>query len=455
MQVEKMGLPTAPLVTIAFKDLAKSNAASRGMPDERICFLPHPMTNKSDEEMYKVLEGNDPVTNKPLMPEIIAALTQPLTADEKKTGTISPDIGPRTYSGTQDELQRLYCDNNYTDFMPIILPTEEKVEAMLKGTSHKPDEVIGELSAARGAQPSWKFTVKHVAINAVMAGASPEHLPVILAISSTGQPSLFSSTSSFTRMVMLNGPISDQIKMNYAIGAMGPFAEANAVIGRAWTILSKNLGGCGVAGLTYLGTLGSNFNYNNLCIAETENRLPDGWKPFHVQKGFKPDESVVSIFSGWSLNNIAWFPATPYHELIKNWLTHFFSFGTGAATVMLDPTIAREAKEKGFNSKEELSDYWSKNTKTPAWLYWDQHRPELKQAQAGVEPYASYLKMGDADIPFQRFYRRGRFGAPPSPEEAANPKSSIEVIVLGGETNTYFAGGDFSYVTSASVDKWR
>ena len=75
MQVEKMGFPTAPLVTIAFVGLAKSNAASRGMPLERICFLPHPMTNKSDEEMYKVLEGNDPISNKPLMPEIIAALT--------------------------------------------------------------------------------------------------------------------------------------------------------------------------------------------------------------------------------------------------------------------------------------------------------------------------------------------------------------------------------------------
>jgi hypothetical protein len=61
--------------------------------------------------------------------------------------------------------------------------------------------------------------------------------------------------------------------------------------------------------------------------------------------------------------------------------------------------------------------------------------------------------MGDGEIPFQRFYRRGRFGGPPDPNP--NPKSSIEVIVLGGETNTYFAGGDFSYVTSASVDKWR
>jgi hypothetical protein len=445
-----MGLPTAPLVTIAFKDLAKSNAGSRGMPGLRTCFLPHPMTDKTDAEMYQVLLGNDPVTNKLLMPEIIDALTKPLTADEGKTGSVAPDIGPATYSDTEDNLQRMYLDNNMTDFMPIILPTEEKVEAMLKGTSHKPDEVIGTLSAARGAQPSWSFTVRHVAINAVMAGARPEYLPTILAIASTGQPALFSSTSSFSRMLLLNGPVSDQIKMNYGIGAMGPFAEPNAVIGRAWTILSKNLGGCGVPGLTYLGTLGSNLNYNNICIAETENKLPDGWKPFHVQKGFKPDDSVVSIFSGWSLNNVAWFPAMPYHELINNWLTHFFSFGTSAATLLLDPTVAREAKEKGFNSKEELSDYWSKNSKTPAWLYWDTHRPQLKQAQAGVEPYASYLKMGDADIPFQRFYRRGRFGGPPVP----NQKSSIEIIVLGGETNTYWAGGDFSYMTSASIDKW-
>src|ERR1700693_2821063 len=111
MQVEKMGCPPPPRATIAVVGLAKSNAASRGMPLERICFLPHPMTDKSDEEMYKVLEGNDPISNKPLMPEIIAALTAPLTAEEKKTGSISPDIGAPTYMGTQDELQRLYCDN--------------------------------------------------------------------------------------------------------------------------------------------------------------------------------------------------------------------------------------------------------------------------------------------------------------------------------------------------------
>jgi hypothetical protein len=444
-----MGFPTAPLVTIAFEGLAKSNAASRGMPLERICYLPHPMTNKTDEEMYAVLGGDDPVTNKPLMPEVIAALTQPLTAAEKKTGTISPDIGPPMYSDTADNLQRYYADNGLTDFMPIILPTEERVEAMLKGTSHKPDEIVGKMSAAQGAFPEWTYNVRQVAINAVMAGAQPEFLPVILAIASTGQPSLFSSTSSFARMLVVNGPVRDKIKMNYGIGAMGPFNDANATIGRAWTLLSKNLGACGMPGQTYMGSQGTSLNYNNICFAETEDKLPDGWKPVHVQHGFKPDESVVSIYSGWSLNNICFFGSMPIHDVIKNWLTHFFSTGNGSATLMLDPTVAADISRHGFGSKEAYTDYLTKNSKTPAWMYW-QNGNALKQAQAGVEPYASYLKLGeDVDIPVNRYVARAPYGAP-----EGGHRSAVEIIVLGGETNTYWFGGDFAYMTGASIDKW-
>ena len=98
-----MGLPTAPLVTIAFEGLAKSNAASRGMPGERICFLPHPMTNKTDAEMYQVLLGNDPVTNKPLMPEIIDALTKPLHGRREQDRLGSPGHRPGYLHGHAGE----------------------------------------------------------------------------------------------------------------------------------------------------------------------------------------------------------------------------------------------------------------------------------------------------------------------------------------------------------------
>ena len=177
------------MVTIAFKDLALTNAAKKGMPLERICFTPHPIWGKSEEEMYAYLEGNDPVRGIPLMKEVVDALTKPLTDDEKKTGTTTPSVGPPTYVDTADNLQRYYMDNGMTDFMPIILPTQEKVDAMLKGTSHHADEVVGQLTPARGAFPAWQFTVKQVAVNAVMAGAEPEYLPVILAIAASELPS--------------------------------------------------------------------------------------------------------------------------------------------------------------------------------------------------------------------------------------------------------------------------
>jgi hypothetical protein len=476
VEIEKLGFPTAPIVTVAFKDLAKSNAASRGMPYERICFTPHPLASKTDEQMYHVLEGSDPVTGKPLMKEIIDALTVPLTTEEKKTGTVSPDVGPRTYVDTAENLQRYYADNGLTDFLPIILPTGENVDAMLKGTSHHPDETVGKMSAALGAYPEWTFTVRQVAINAVMAGAQPQFLPVILAIASTGITSLFSSTGSFARMLVVNGPVRNEITMNSGIGALGPFNAANATIGRAWTLLSKNLGGAGVAGATYWGTQGNTSSYNNLCFPETEEKLPNGWQPLHVQKGFKPNESVVSVFSGWSMSDVCWFSLQPMHQVIQHWLTHFFSTEPGAATLLLDPIVANLVKDEGFATKDDFSEWLSKNSSTPAWLYWDLHSntDELKQAKAGVEPYASYLKVGDDDeIPVSRYVRTPRPKASTDSLQGnaagywnvwnesghglwgTAATSSVELVVLGGETNQYWSGGDFAYVTSASVDKWR
>ena len=102
---------------------------------------------------------------------------------------------------------------------------------------------------------------------------------------------------------MINGPVRNELGFNMGIGALGPFNEASAVIGRSWTFITKNLGGGGKRGTTYLGTMGTNFNYNNICFAEKEEVLPDGWKPFHVQKGFDQDESIVSVFNGWTLLN--------------------------------------------------------------------------------------------------------------------------------------------------------
>jgi hypothetical protein len=305
---------------------------------------------------------------------------------------------------------------------------------------------------------AWYYTVEMVAVNAVMAGAKPEYFPTILAIASKGLTSMFSSTSSFARMVVVNGPVVKEIGMNTGIGALGPVSRANSSIGRCWTLISKNLGGSGKPGETYLGSQGNQLNYNNICFPETEDGLPPGWKPLHVQKGFNKNESVVSLFSGWSLNDIAWYSPLPIHEVIRGWLEHFFSFGTTQVTLILDPIVAADVASKGYKSKEAFAQYLADNTGTPGWLYWSQNRNALKQAKSGVEPYATWLKQGEgAVVPASRY--KGRFRRSNSSFIASKdnnePTTSIEIVVTGGGTNTFWSGGDFGYAGSASVDQWR
>ena len=457
-------MPTAPVITVAFEDVVKGFAFDKGMPNQRFTFVPHPIANIPAPTCRGYLSGNDPVTGKPIVQEIIGALTGSLTDEEKKTGFIERPIPPRLIGpDTEEKLQHLFYANGWTDGLPIVLPTEERIAKMLKGTSRRPDEVVGKMQAS-SVREFWSYTVEKVAVNAVMAGAKPEHFPVILAIASTGIPSLMTSTTSFARMVVVNGPIRNKIGMNAGIGALGPFNEANAVIGRAWTFLSKNLGNAGSPGSVYMGSHGNNLNYNNLCFPEKEQSLPEGWKPFHVQKGFKPEESVVSVFSGHyliygdALNNSRCSPPLEqclYHELIRFMIQDFKSVGpyrTVKATLLLDPTAAKKIKEgEGFGTKEKLEQWFSENTFMPVWEYWVTYPKDFQAAKTGVEPLASWLKLpAETIIPIKKFN-------PPKPFEVPGRalKDPISVIVVGGETLPVWYVGNFDYITSASVDKWK
>jgi hypothetical protein len=428
------------MVTKAFKELAILNAAKRGMPHERICFTPHPVWGKTADELRVYVDGPDPVSGKPLMKEVVDGLTVPLSDDEKKTGMVSVSVGPPTFTDTADNLQDYYLNNGYTDFLPIILPTEEKVDAMLKGTSHHPDEVVGKMAA--GAYPAWSYTVKQVAASAVMSGARPEYFPIILAIASSGIASLFSSTNSFAFAMIVNGPIRDKLEMNYGIGALGPFAQANATLGRAWTLLSKNLGNGGIPGDTYLGSLGNNLNYNNVVIAENEEASP--WPPFHVQRGFKPEENVVSLFRGLGVvpGQVARGSSVNESPQFDYQMSDLFSTFTGffGALIIADPLVAVRLKEQGYDTKEKLIAWLYKNTTQTVKDYKGRNYSylfEYPQALQGREPFATWYKLPD-DAVIPHF---------PRPE-------SFNIVVTGGQTNAYPQAGNLSYGVSVSIDKW-
>ena len=427
-----MGIPAAPVVTIAFKDLAQTNCAKRGMPLQRISYTPHPVWGKTDEQMYAYLDGNDPVHNVPLMKEIVESLIRPVTAEESKTGTVTPPVGAPTFTDTADNLQQYFLDNGMTDTMPIIIPTQEKVDAMLKATSHKPDEVVGKMTPAQGAFPAWSFTVQQCAVNAVMAGALPEYFPTILAIASTGISALFSSTNSLVSAAVINGPIRDKLTMNYGIGAMGPFNQPNACIGRAWTLMSRNLDGGGICGETYMGSQGNVINYSNLIIPENEKDSP--WPPFHVQKGFKPEENVVSFFFGFCITQgqggkgLGVKPVPLYNVAMSANCSPFASlFG---ALFLLDPLVAHGLGDLGFKTKDSVTDWLQKNTTVTV-------KDVKSMLFSGLPrgPESANLKDDDVIPKWQK-------------------ADAFNLVVVGGQTNPYHQLANMSYRVSVSIDKW-
>jgi hypothetical protein len=223
------------------------------------------------------LKGDDLITGKPVIDQIIDGLTVPLNEEDKKEGLEERPIPRLIEPDTEEKLQRLFSENKWTDFLPIILPTEGRVAEMLKGTSHKPYEEVGAL---RSGYEACSFTAEKVAANAAMAGARPEYMPVILAMAVSGVPAIATSTQSFARMIVVNEPIRNEIGMNSGCGALSPFNQANSVIGRIATLMSINLGAGGVPGVTYWGSQGNPLNYTATSpLQKTRKLCPQAGNP--------------------------------------------------------------------------------------------------------------------------------------------------------------------------------
>lgn len=361
------------LVLHDFAEQEAEVAYNTGMPGIRIQYFRGPVWAKTKEQLKtQIVEGNNPITGRPVMQELVEKLTIPLTAEEKKTGELKRDSGPATYTGTPAELQKLFLEKRYTDFLPVILPTEELVNEMLQATSHDPDEQLGKMNPGSEAGETWTYTVKVAAINAVMAGAKPEYFPVILAIGSTGMSAVNVSDNGFAAGAVINGNIRDEIGLNYDVGAVGPYAHANTTIGRAWSLLSINGGNCGKVGTTYMGTVGNTANAINIIIAENEEKSP--FEPFSVRRGkaggfggqppagYKKGDNIVTLLTGWGILSAAnwkvnrWGPDMNYPQIIKD-IYDQQSPGLFGTFVVLSPPIADFVRDAGYDTVEKLTDF--------------------------------------------------------------------------------------------------
>jgi hypothetical protein len=429
-----MGIPTVGVHTHVFARLVRATALSLGMPRLRQAYVPQPVVDRSPADLRAYIEGNDPVSGRPFMQEVIDGLTRPLDESDLQGQSFERSTPRLLEPDTEDNLQRLFEENHWTDYLPITLPTEARVEAMLKGTSHPPDEVVGRLRPA-ALREFWEFTVEQVAVNAVMAGARPGYLPVILALASSGVSARSSSTNSFATISVINGPIRHEMDMNSGIGVMGPYNHANATMGRAYSLASQNLQGGSVPGESYMGSLGNWYAYT-AALPEAEERSP--WQPLHVQQGFKPTDSVATVFFGGWYTNLVYGPRATWQEKMRHCLASVEQYSP--PLLVMDPIAARGFVELGFDTKEKLIEWCAENGRLTAREYWDNQwiqylmRP---RAVAGVEPFAA------------------RFKAPPEELIRVFEPADIHIVVAGGETQGTWKMISGALRGTVSIDKWR
>jgi hypothetical protein len=431
------GVPTVAVHTDKFVKVVQSVTRMGGLPQAPVVFVPQPVMGKSAEELRAYVEGNDPHTGKPVMLEIVNALTQGLAASQAGEELYARTTPRLEEPDTEENLLALFERNLWTDHLPIVLPTEERVAAMLAGTSRRPDEVVGRMQPTpnRGL---WEYTVEKVAVNAVMAGAKPEYFPIILALAATGITARGSTSSSASVMTVVNGPIRHEIGMNSGIGAMGPYNHANATIGRAYSLLSQNLQGGSVPNETFMGSIGNNYTYNGITFAENEERSP--WEPLHVQKGFDKNTSAVTVFHGCRSTTFGLgLRKEHWREHVKDML-----LGTDAITapvLVLDPITARQFIDRGgFDTKAKLIRWLHETAEMPAGRYWDLQLVQnyiYTRATFGESPKAKYLNL-PADAPVRMFEEK-----------------DINVVVTGGEANGYWQMMGAHHKATVSVDEWR
>ncbi|MFC2014549.1 hypothetical protein ACFLUP_00985 [Chloroflexota bacterium] len=397
VELEKAGIPT---VIIDFDDqteFLKGEGLALGVPKLRYIHASRTMRGPADVDRFV----------EPLLEE----LTRPLTEEEKESGRWEPPQPRIIFEGDLAEAQTFYQQTEripgilnspnaiYSDGLPVIVPTEERVKEMLSGTSHKPDEVIthqtdlpyaarseaigGEAAKKKGDPVEYMpmrktATVEQVAVNAVMAGCKPADMPVVLAIA---EASAGTGDGRDGASFVVSGPIAKEIDMNFGFGLFGPGNPANRTLGRVSKLMWRNLGGA-VPSVTVT----SNWHgANMLCYAEYVDGLPKEWIGLNEEYGYKKDESIIMMTGGGSGGLGQMFMPGVYRALQKdghgaiarfldvkgtpgphNWLEYLvqglWSNREGGITLVMVPEMAQHLVDIGFKSKESICEWiWKKS----------------------------------------------------------------------------------------------
>ncbi len=361
---EYIGIPAVTIAAPAFVKQVYSTAVNNGVPAPRAATYPGAFSSHTREELIRN-------TREVLWPQIVEALTKPITAEEiaERSKSIVGEARDIVFKGTVDEVNKYFTEMRWSDGLPIIPPTVERVEEFLKYIELPWDQTVAVLPIAYRETLVW-----HVAVNGVMAGCPPEYMPILIAFTKAlADPNYrrtLSSTHAWIPYAWVNGPVARQLGID---SGQGLISEAkNAVLGRFINLAMLNLGGYYVK-QDRMGTFGYLMPW---VMAEDEEAcLRIGWTPYHVQKGYQLNENTLTAASAllWG-NNLT--PATHQPEKIMQMIAwdvvekQQFATGSGSPfvhrTVMITEYVARDLA-RGYRSKEKLEDALIATARRPAY----------------------------------------------------------------------------------------
>jgi hypothetical protein len=355
VSIEDRQKPVVMLANYGFINDAESASRSKGMPGVRVV----PTTVPCESTVTADIEaGVDEALN-----DVITALTKPVTAEEKIPGVEKTEKPVRIiFKGNLDDVNRFFYRRGWTDGLPVIPPTEEAIAEMLTGTDLPADHLLGRLQSRLG-----KATVEKIAINAVMAGALPTYMPVLIAGTINlleseqgfmGYTTFGFSTGSWAPFWVINGPIRNQLNINNGSGSFSPCNIANATIGRAMGLIIKNIGGVR-KGIEDMGVMGNPMKYT-MVIAENEEESP--WEPLHVEHGFEKEDSTISLsFPQTFLQHYP--PGSDAASILQSVVDNMPR--SMRYTILFNPATARNIAREGY-TKEKCKKYIAEKKLVPA-----------------------------------------------------------------------------------------
>lgn len=270
---------------------------------------------------------------------------------------------------TDDPIE-FYFEQGWTDGLPVVPPTAEKIGAFLDAVGRSPSEILGT-EPVRGRV----VTMEKVAINAVMAGCRPEYFSVVLAtIEAMLEPehnlhAVTVSTMGAAPLLVVNGPIINEIGLNSGVSVFGPGNRANATIGRAVRLTIMNVTGA-VPGDLDQSSLGHAGKYT-WCIAEDQETSP--WQALHVDRGYASSQSTVTVFPGLSPIQVSNFGGGSPEAALMGVSDGLIVAGPGNAeiVVVLTPETITHIKAGGWWKEQVAKFLWEQSRRTAG--EWEEH----------------------------------------------------------------------------------